>query len=199
MNINPERIPFSSVPEWESKIQQRLETLSAGRLDDISRAQFFRLISESVSILEPFLNAFEGGWFSVAEQEGVLCAALSTPLFLPERSLSLPKAASGEKSGVLAAFRRCLYETVAFASLSNNVPALSDGLFRFGMLKGTGYYWSLSDHRERLLYEEHPRTFDEFSYVIPTDAENHLENIKLVYDNNELELVLCLRLPQEVD
>ena len=30
-------------------------------------------------------------------------------------------------------------------------------------------------------------------------AENALKNIKLVYDNNELELALCLRLPQEAD
>ncbi len=199
MNTNPEQILFSNLSEGEARLRRRIDALAAGRMDAGSLERFLDLVSEAVSILSPFLEKWEGGWFSAAEEEGILRVILSSPLFLPESSLALPKLESNGESGVLAALRRCLYETAAFAALPDDTSALSDGLFRFGVLKGTGYYWSLADHRNRLQYGERPRTFDEFAHITPTRAENALKNIKLVYDNNELELALCLRLPQEAD
>ena len=199
MNTNPERILFSNPSEGEAQLRRRIEALGAGRTSAETLEQLLELVSEAVSILSPFLEKWEGGWFSAAEEEGILRVILSSPLFLPEASLSLPKLEPGGGSGILAAFRRCLYETAAFAALPNGTPALSDGLFRFGVLKGTGYYWSLADHRNRLQYGEQPRTFDELARAVPTEAENALKNIKLVYDDNKLELALCLRLPQEAD
>ena len=199
MNTNPERILFSNPSEGEARLRRRIDALAAGRMDAGSLERFLELVSEAVSILSPFLGKWEGGWFSAAEEKGILRVTLSSPLFLPETSLSLPKSEPGGESGVLAAIRRCLYETAAFAALPDYTPALSDGLFRFGILKGTGYYWSLADHRNRLQYGEQPHTFDELARAVPTEAENALKNIKLVYDDNELELALCLRLPQEAD
>lgn len=199
MDTNSERIFVSNPSEGAVQLRRRIKLLAAGKLGTEFLEEFLELVSQAVSILAPFLEKWEGGWFSAAEEEGILRVILSSPLFLPETSLSLPKSEPGGESGVLAAIRRCLYETAAFAALPDYTPALSDGLFRFGILKGTGYYWSLADHRNRLQYGEQPRTFDELARAVPTEAENALKNIKLVYDNNELELALCLRLPQEAD
>jgi hypothetical protein len=198
MNTVPERIPFSGETEWNHKIRRKLEALSAGKLDALSLDRFYRLTVSALSILTPFLNSFEGGWCEVEERENTLRVTFSTPLFFPEPSLKLPQLPDSKpENSVLSTIRRCLYETAALGNGSGNSPALADGLLHFGILRGTGYYWSLSDHRSRLQYGEHPHTFDELSRVVPTPEEETLKNLKLIYDNNELELTLCLRFPQE--
>ncbi len=198
MNTVADRIPFSSEPEWKNKIRRKLEALSAGKLDALSLDRFYRLAVSALSVLTPFLNAFEGGWCRVEERENTLRITFSTPLFFPEPSLQLPQAPGAEpENSVLSTIRRCLYETAALGNTPGYSPALADGLLHFGILRGTGYYWSLSDHRGRLQYGEKPHTFDELSRAVPTPEEETLKNLKLIYDNNELELTLCLRFPQE--
>lgn len=196
--MNPtERIPFSGVSDWKKRIRRNLETLAAQKLDAVSLDRFYQLTADSVLILEPFLNVFSGGWAQTEVRDGTLRATLSTPLFFPEPSLQLPENKGAEERGILPVIRRCLYETAALGNTPDRALTLSDGLLHFGILKGTGYYWSLSDHRNRLRFHENPHTFDELSRVIPTEREESLKNLKLVYDNNRLELTLCVRLPQE--
>lgn len=197
MNLKEEKIIFTSMPDWEEKIYRKLETLFAEGLDRAALHRFEDLISRAVFILLPFLTAFEGGWCGIRIQANILRVGLHTPLIFPAPSLRLPKTASQNEDGVLTAICRCLYETAALGNTPGYTPTLSDGLMHFGILRGTGYYWSLSDHRNRLKYEKHPKSFDEISNAVPTADEKALENIKLVYDNHELELTLCLKLTQE--
>lgn len=190
----PNAILFTEDADFAKELQQYLEAVSGpGGLPE----GFTELITQAAEIFSPFFNVFEGGC-SVGQNNDVLSVVFFSSLHLPKKEISLPKqSASDTFDGVLGTIRRCLYETVALGNTEHYAPALKDGLMHFGILQGTGYYWSLADHRARLGYGKHPKTFDELSLAVPTPEEESLENLKLIYDNNELELILACRFSQE--
>ena len=197
MNSAPNRSAFD-MAEWDRHIRQNIEALFADEKISYSLDPLFYLVCYALNFLSPFLGASDDGWYRVEKPGTTLRVTLATPLFFPQPSLQLPAVSdSDSEKGILFTLRQCLYKTALLGNTPGYVPNLSDGLFLFGILCGTGYYWSLSDHRNRLTYGKHPHTFDELSGVIPSLEEEALQNLKLVYDNNELSLPFCLRFSQE--
>ena len=139
--------------------------------------------------MRPLMESGGHGTVVTDRTEGLLTVRFSVFCRLPDPALRLPEKAAGG-DGICRTLWEAVYRAAALPEKGDSAPALSDGLLCFGLAHGSGYYWSLADHRVRLSYGEHPRTFDELSDVVPSPAEESLEDLVFTYDDGDFELIL---------
>ncbi|MGI5895481.1 MAG: hypothetical protein ACOX6U_00865 [Oscillospiraceae bacterium] len=184
---------FDNMPAFFKKLRRTLEAAAVGQTDAVRLSEWMEPLEAAAGALSPFFNAF-GGSCTVQAENGAVLVRFAAP-FRPFTPSQLP-AAETPAPGLIGDLKACLWE-IAVRSAAGGSNSLSDGLMHFGMLQGTGYYWSLADHRWRHAYGEHPKTFDELSQTEPTPLEQRFEDIQVIYDNHELELELRFRFGQD--
>lgn len=174
----------SSHPEkaWEDDIRRLISELP----DD---GGFRELVYKNALYMEPLMGRGDHGSCE-AEKEGIL-VTIRFSFFcpVPDPDLSFPDSLADGKDGISEKLWSSVYRAAA-RSRDAELPVLSDGLLCFGLLRGSGYYWSLADHRERSRYGEHPHTFDELSDIRPSDAEDSLSDLIFTYDVGEFALTI---------
>lgn len=175
-------VPFENEPAFWKKIRCCIGQTEARTMPD----SFWEPVRQGINILLPFFNSFGGCCTGLRdESSNKLCLRLTAP-FLP-----LPPSCVfylPEGDSLLAVTARCIGRAGTELSTGAGGCRLEDGLMHFGLLEGSGYFWSLDDHRIRHSYGKHPKNFDELSDIHPTAEEQAFDDIRIVYDNHELEL-----------
>ena len=184
---------FDNIPVFFKKLRRTLEAAAVGQTDAVRLSEWMKPLEAAVGALRLFYDAF-GGSCTVAAEGNAVAVTFATrfDFFLPSQ---LSSAAEYTLPGLICDIAACLRE-IAVRSVTGGSCVLSDGLMHFGILQGTGYYWSLADHRWRHAYGEHPKTFDELSKTQPTPLDQRFEEIRVIYDHHELELELRFQLGQ---
>ncbi len=175
-------VPFENEPAFLKKIlsaagQAGIQTGPSARWEPFRQA---------VKILLPFFNSFGGSCVGLRDEPSNRFCLRLTAQFLPLSPSCVFYLPEGDS--LLAVTARCIGRAGAELSTGAGGWRLEDGLMHFGLLEGSGYFWSLDDHRVRHSYGKHPKNFDELSDIRPTAQEQAFDDIRIAYDNHELEM-----------
>ena len=153
------------------------------------------LIENGVRLMMPFFTLSGGKAVIKTDGTGMVIRFLGKLDRLKIRELSLlfsggTLAAPAE--GLLKTLWNRLGLVIRDGGLEKE-PKLSDGVMHFGILANTGYYWSLADSENRRQYHDDKST-DRLKDAVLSKEEQELSDLRILYDNGELELELHWKL-----
>lgn len=186
MAVFQETISYTNLSAFKQKLRRLLEQAAAGLCSAVEfEGRIFPAL-RAADALAPFLNAFGGSAvLNMQQQEVSLTFQTSFYPLEPSQLADAPPDRDGFTGHIGTLLRQ-----IAARGKENGSCTLADGLMHCGLLQGTGYHWSLSDHRARQSYGAHTKSFDELAAVTPLPDEAALDDLSIYYDLHELELGL---------